>query len=151
MIRRTRVRLTAIDRDGNEGIITFIVVPSLQLGDIEAEVVAEVVPRLQAIIDATIVAVRVEHTAKIESPATATGNLLIDRLFVAWRNEDDYLATLQIPAISSDIEYTSDSRYGVAVVGDEFDAIQAFIEDWVLYDRQGVRINGTIEAACIII
>jgi hypothetical protein len=145
------VRVTLSDRDGGKGFSSFRLSSLDSLTDALTAALSTLVPAIHGVSDgiASVVTATIRSN---DSSAGAGGDSLIDRrCIVFWRNTDDYLASIIIPALADTIDSTD--GYIDADIPDlsVFDDLTAALDALGASDTNNIPINGTVIAAALIV
>jgi len=145
------VRVHLSDRDDRQGYITLRLSLLTSMADTIDSVLTVLVPATLAITDAIATKVSVIYKENLEYTLPGSGSLVSHAALVFWRNTDDDIAALIIPALADTIEYTDDDTYGVITDLSVFDELTSVLIDLEAMDAQGIPINGTVIAASLFV
>jgi len=145
------VRVHLSDRDSNQGYITLRLSLFTSMADTMDSVLTVLVPATLDVTDAIAVKASVIYKEKWDTAAPVSGSLVSLRAIVFWRNTDDDIAALIIPALADSISYTDDATYGVITDLTVFDELTSVLVDLEAMDAEGIPINGSVIAASIFV
>lgn len=115
------------------------------------DAITTLAPAMQAITDGRVSAVQANVVYTIDDPGIAGDSLNSRRCLLIWRNADDNLASLIIPALGSTIVEGSPVNMWEIDDLSVFDGLTDALASIEAYDAQGIAINGTLVAAAIIV
>jgi hypothetical protein len=145
------VRVTVSDRDGGRADTSFRLSSLDSLTDALTAALGTLVPALHGVSDGITSAVTATIRSNDNDAGAGGDSLIARRCIVFWRNTDDYLASIIIPALADTIESTS--GYVDADIPDlsVFDGLTSALETMNASDANNIPINGTVIAAALIV
>lgn len=145
------VRVHLQDRDGQSGYTTLRLSLLTSMADTIDSVLTVFVPATLAVTDAIATKAQVIYREKLEPTIPGSGSLNSHAALIFWRNSDDDIAALMIPALADTIEYTDSESYGVITDLTVFDDISDVLSDMEAMDAEGIPINGPVIAAALFV
>lgn len=144
-------RLYLTDRDSNSAFYTLRLSLMTSTAETLESVLTLLVPATQDIADAIISRVAILYGERIDPDEEPGENKNAHTVIVFWRNVSDELASIIIPALSSDIPYTNNGSYGVIADLSVFDELTLALSGLGAMDQEGIAINGSVVAAALIV
>lgn len=145
------VRVHLQDRDGQQGYTTLRLSLLTSMADTIDSVLTVLVPATLAVTDAIAVKAQVIYKEKLDPSIPTSGSLVSHAALLFWRNSDDEIAAITIPALADTIEYTDGESYGVIENLSLFEEFSDMLIDMGAIDAQGIPINGTLIAAALFV
>lgn len=145
------VRVTLSDRDGGEGTCSFRLSSLDSLQDALTAAASTLVPALHGVSDGIVSQVVAFIRSNDSSDGAGGDSLISRRAIIFWRNTDDDLASIIIPALADTID--SESGYLDARILDlsVFDGITSALNALGATDMNNIPINGAVIAAALIV
>lgn len=145
------VRVAVSDRDGGRAETSFRLSSLDSLTNALTAAVGTLVPAIHGVSDG-IASQVVAYLRGNDSAPGAGGNSLISRrVIIFWRNTDDNIASLILPALAEGIDSVSGYLDARILTLNAFDALTLDLQSLGAQDATGIPINGTVIAAALIV